>query len=361
MTATSSKPVVLVVDDERSGAEALGILLEQAGYEILTAGSGAEALDVAKRQPPDLALLDVMMPDMDGFETCERLHKLTGLADLPVIFLTGTSERPAIAKAFNTGGVDYVTKPFVLEELLARVKTHADLKLARDRLGSMLRDREEVTNVVAHDLKNPLTCVLFAADSLRRATPGTERHAELVAEVADNTRSALEFIQRFLSRGAEGQRLRQFTARRVNLFELAEQAVRVQKTAAEARNIELVVQGDQVDVRADPDMTRNTLQNLLSNAIQHSPADGKVELVVSSMRTGFGQCRVMDRGPGIPAESQAKLFTRFLSLATTTRAKYSSGLGLAIAKHDVAQMGGYLWFEARDGGGSIFGFDLPSP
>lgn len=362
MNANSSRPVVLVVDDERSGAEALGILLQQAGYEVLTAHGGDEAIECAARTPPDLVLLDVLMPAMDGFATCERLHRLPGLADLPVIFLTGSSERSDIARAFNSGAMDYVRKPFVLEELLARVKTHADLKLARGRLSSMLREREEITNVVAHDLKNPLTCVLFAAESLKRPAQSPERRDELVAEVVENTRAALEFIQRFLSRGAEGQRLRQFSARPVDLLALATQGARAQRTAAESRDLILNVSGTPAQASVDPDVTRNVLQNLLANAIQYSPPGSAIDIVVSQLPTGFAQCCVMDRGPGIAESDRARLFTRFLSLASASeRAQYSSGLGLAIAKHDVTQMGGYLWYESREGGGSVFGFDLPAP
>lgn len=362
MIAATRKPVVLIVDDHRSGAEALGILLQRAGYETRAAHTGQEALEFAADSPPDLVLLDLMMPGMDGFETCERLHHLPGLADLPVIFLTGASERSAIAKAFNTGACDYVTKPFMLEELLARVRTHADLKLSRDRLGHMLREREEITHVVAHDLKNPLTGVLFAAESLRRPASTPERRAELVEEILDNTRTALEFIQRFLSSGAEGRRLRQVTAQRVDLLALACQAARAQRTAAEAHEVTLDVDGTAAEAGVDPEVTRKVLHNLLSNAMQYSPRGGRVEVHVARLPSGFAQCRVMDRGPGIAPSDQARLFTRFLSLASASqRAKYSSGLGLAIAKHDVTRMGGYLWYESRDGGGSVFGFDLPAP
>lgn len=359
--SASAKPVVLVVDDERSGAESLGILLEQAGYQIVLASNGTAAVNLAAQATPDLVLLDVMMPGMDGFTTCEQLHRLPGLADLPVIFLTGSAERSGVAKAFNSGAMDYVTKPFVIEELLARVRTHVDLKRSRDRLAQMLREREEVTNVVAHDLKNPLTCVLFAAEGLARSGQDPERRTELASEIVTSARFALEFIQRFLARGAEGQRLRQFSAQQIDLLEVVTHAVRVQRTAAEACEVTLTIAGQPAEVRADPEVTRNVLQNLLSNAVQYSPAGSTVEVAVMPARNGFVQCRVMDRGPGIAVHDQARLFTRFLSLATASvRPQYSSGLGLAIAKHDVTQMGGYLWYERREGGGSIFGFDLPT-
>ena len=361
MDVTIGRPAVLVVDDENSGAEALCILLEQAGYSTRVASNGPDALACAASSPPDLVLLDVMMPQMDGFETCERLHRLPGLADLPGIFLTGSTERSSVAKAFNTGAMDYLTKPFVLEELLARVKTHVELKRSRDRLGQMLREREEITNVVAHDLKNPLTCVLFAVEALNRSGHNEARRAELSSEIVECTRFALDFIQRFLARGAEGQRLRQFSARQVDLLEIVKQAIRVQRTAAEISEVTLHVSGEPTTINADPDVTRNVLQNLLSNAIQYSPAGSTVDITVQLARDGSAQCRIMDRGPGIAPQDQAKLFTRFLNLATAGgRPQYSSGLGLAIAKHDVAQMGGHLWYESREGGGSIFGLSLPT-
>lgn len=362
LQAASTKATILIVDDDRAGAETLSLMLEQGGFGTLTAHSGGEALECAQRHRPDLVLMDVIMPDLDGFQTCEQLHRLPGLADLPVIFLTGASDRAAVSRAFQAGARDYVTKPYLLEELLARVRTHVDLKLSRDRLAQALREREEITNVVAHDLKNPLTCVLFAAQSLKRAQQDPARHEELVSDVLDNTRAALEFIQRFLSRSAEGQRLREFSARRVNLLDLAHQAGRHLRHAAEAAEIAIRISGDNAEAMVDPAVTHNVLQNLLSNAIQYAPRGSSVEVVVGRMPTGFAQCRVMDRGPGVPEADRAKLFTRFLSVAKAAeRSEYSSGLGLAIAKHDVTQMGGHLWYEAREGGGSVFGFDLPAP
>lgn len=353
---------VLVVDDDPSGGEALELLLRDAGYETQRAESGAAALEMAAARAPDLILLDVLMPTMDGFETCERLHRLPGLSDLPVIFLTGSSDRASVARAFTSGARDYVTKPFVLEELLARVRTHSDLKLSRDRLARMLQEREEITSMVAHDLKNPLTCVLFAAESMKRPLVTAERREELAEEVIASTRFALEFIQRFLSRSAEGQRLRDFQAEPLNLLQVAADVAHIQRHAAEAAGVAIVVEGDGVDAMADPTMTRNVLQNLVANAVQHSSRGSLVEIRVGRLPTGFAQCVVKDRGPGIPEAEQHRLFTRFVRIAAASdRGPYSSGLGLAIAKHDISQMGGYLWFEDREGGGSVFGFDLPNP
>src|SRR5688572_13556325 len=164
-----AKPLVLVVDDQPENVQALGAILQREGYEVVTAVSGPQALARAQSRRPSIVLLDMMMPLMDGCEVCRTLHATPGTADVPVIFITGSTDRELVTRAFNAGAVDYVTKPFVVEELLARLRTHLDLKRARDHLQAMVREREDTTHVVAHDLKNPLTAILFASRSLRRA------------------------------------------------------------------------------------------------------------------------------------------------------------------------------------------------
>ncbi|HSW14131.1 MAG TPA: hybrid sensor histidine kinase/response regulator [Solimonas sp.] len=353
-------PVVLVVDDNGSNVQLLGQLLDNAGYNVVPAASGAQALERARLRRPDLALVDMLMPGMDGLELGRHLRELPGLSDLPVIFVTGVTGQDSVARAFAAGAVDYITKPFVPQEMLARVQTHVELKRARDHLQLMLREREEITNVVAHDLKNPLTCIRFASQLLGRSQEPARR-GELLQEIEDCTQEALEFIQRFLSMRADGEYLRQFKTERLDLRELAVQALRLQAASAEMRGMQLQLQaeGDSLPVTADHMATRNVLQNLLSNAIRYSPEGGEVTVAVSATRGGMARCLVMDRGPGIAEADQKKLFQRFMRFATARQTEYSSGLGLAIAKRDITQMGGHLWYEPRPGGGSIFGFELP--
>lgn len=358
-SVASRSPLILVVDDQNTNVQLLGQTLDQAGYQVMPALNGEQAITRASARRPDLVLLDMVMPGMDGAETCRRLHELPGCVDLPVIFVTGANDRGSLVTAFGAGAVDYITKPFVVEELLARVRTHLDLKLARDRLAVMLREREDVTNIVAHDLKNPLHSIRFAARLLRRR--GDQPAEELLDDIENCAEEALQFIQRFLARGAEGQRLRQFSAERFDLAEVARSAAQLLRSHAAAQGIEIVVDG-QASAYADPFMARNVIQGLLSNAIRHSPPDSQIRIELGDSRAGYSRCLVMDRGPGIPPEEEGKLFQRFVRLAAARENKssdYSSGLGLAIAKHDVAQMGGHLWYEPRPGGGAIFAVELP--
>lgn len=361
----SNPPVILIVGG--SDPRGMAALLASVGLRALAAATGAQALALAGERQPDLALIDLDMPG--SIELCRGLHERAGLDELPVIFVTATRDRQRLTAAFEADAVDYIAQPYLDEELLARVRTHLNLKRARDRLGAMLRERRDVTSVVAHDLKNPLSSILFGAQLLLQSEESPIPRGEVTRDIKICAEEALRFIQRFLARDAEGQRLRQFMAQRLQLAELAQEAIQLQKAAAEARGIHLALAGEAV-VSADRIAARNVLQNLLSNAIRHSPEGEQIQIEIGAVKPGFSRCRVLDRGPGISEEGRGKLFQRYLHFAAARDTRpgaaaadgvnsFGNGLGLAIAKHDVSQMGGYLWYEPRPGGGSVFGFDLP--
>ncbi|HEY1075286.1 MAG TPA: HAMP domain-containing sensor histidine kinase, partial [Fontimonas sp.] len=324
--------------------------------------SGEQALARARLRQPDLVLLDMAMPGMDGVQTCRDLRQLPGMEQLPILFVTAANDRASLVAAFAAGAVDYITKPFVVEELLVRVRTHMDLKHARDKLASSVKEREDVIDIVAHDLKNPLTCVLFAAQALHR-NPGSElRRAELAGEIQSCAEEALHYIQRFLTRGAGGQRLRQFGADHIDLADVAREAARFMRAGAELRDVTLKIEGA-ADAWADASALRNVMQNLMSNAIRHSPTGAEVTVEIKpSARAGYSLCIVKDRSSGVPADLVPRLFQRYARHAEAEideANRFSSGLGLAIAKRDVAQMGGNVWYEPREGGGSLFVIELP--
>lgn len=360
MTAPDNAPLVLVIDDNNANLQLLGEVLDRAGYRVMPALSGRQGLARAELRRPDLVLLDVAMPDLDGVECCRRLRALEGLENVPILFVTAVNDRASLVSGFAAGAVDYLTKPFVVEELLARVRTHIELKSTRDRLAAMVREREDVIDVVAHDLKNPLTCILFGAASLARLELGASA-AAAAEEIGDCAEEALDYIQRFLARGAAQERLRQFAAGPVQLRDVAVEAARLLRSAADSRDVRIVVRGDATAL-ADGRALRNVLQSLMSNAIRHSPPGGLVEVEIGAAgRDGHALCAVMDRGPGVAGEIRQRLFQRGVRNVKdeSPDARYSTGLGLAIARHDVMQMGGRLWYEARPDGGSFFGFELP--
>jgi two-component system, sensor histidine kinase and response regulator len=363
-SAPAREPLVLIVDDQPANLQLLGRMLSDAGYEVMPAASGEQALVRAQARLPDLALLDMMMPGMDGFELCRRLKSDPRMVDIPAIFLTAATERDFLVRAFELGAVDYITKPFVAEELLARVRTHVNLKRATEHLRLMVAERDDVTAIVAHDLKNPISNIRFAAQMLRRPSVSAERHASLVDDIVSCCDEAIEFVQRFLQRRAAIERVRMLESAPLDLDQLVSRAIARQQAAAEARGVRVQRHGRPLAVQGDPAALRNVLQNLLSNAIRYAPQDSVIDVYLDTDRPGYARVFVMDRGPGIPEAERVKLFQRFARIIRSSEAadvdeSLSTGLGLAIAKDDIEQMGGYLWFEPRPGGGSVFAFELP--
>jgi two-component system sensor histidine kinase/response regulator len=192
---------ILVVDDQAANVRVVTALLERHGYAVTAASNGKDALQAATGEVPDLLLLDMMMPGMDGFELLAALRELPGFRQVPTVFLTAAQDRDLLLRAFEAGAVDYVTKPFMPEELLARVSAHLGLKLTRDRLERVARERQELVNLVAHDLKNPLTSVLFATEMLALPDCKPERVPRYIEIIDGSTRDALGFIRNYL----EGQ------------------------------------------------------------------------------------------------------------------------------------------------------------
>ncbi|MFS8063910.1 MAG: response regulator [Luteimonas sp.] len=355
---------ILVVDDQPANLRAVSTLLVRSGYEVQTAGTGEDALRLATEQTPDLLLLDMMMPGMDGFALLALIKQHPPLLRLPVVFLTAAHDRELLLRAFDAGAVDYVTKPFMPEELLARVNAHVGLKLTRDRLERVARERQELVNLVAHDLKNPLSSVLFASDVLQNDGCKRERIPRYVEMIHESAKDALGYIRRYLEIQSEhaSQQLRGAdAAAHAPLREVLEWLVSRYELQLETRGQLLQVRDVPVDgvVAIEPLVLRQVTENLLSNAMKYAPAS-PVELSIRHGAPGYWQLLVEDRGPGIPVLKQRQLFQPFVRLNEVDPADgLSSGLGLSLAKQIIDQNGGQLWYEDREGGGARFVIELP--
>lgn len=353
---------VLVVDDQPTNIQMVGSQLAAAGFDVMPARSGAEALARIRARTPDLILLDLLMPEMDGFAVLAQLRADSQLAALPVIVLTSLQDRELLVRAFNAGAVDYLTKPFVVEELLARARTHIELKRARDHLARIAREQGELTQIVAHDLKSPLSNIQFSAQMLqqKRDLPAA-RQQGLLRTIADSASEALRFVQVYLGRWADGELRRRHNIEAVALQPLVLDLVERMADAAAARGVQIVVTAaaELPAVAADRIGIGNVLQNLLSNAIRYGGGEGSIEVELGRGTPGQVRVCVLDRGPGISAADQARLFRRFARLPTSAEVSNSTGLGLAIAKQEAIQMGGQLWYEDRPGGGAVFALELP--
>lgn len=352
---------VLVVDDQPANLRVVSALLEREGHGVSVAGSGEAALELAGAQPPDLMLLDMMMPGMDGFGVMEEIRLRALLPRVPVVFLTAAQDRGLLLRAFEAGAVDYVVKPFIPEELVARVNAHLGLKLARDRLEQVARERQELVNLVAHDLKNPLSSVAFASDILIGGTLRPERTPRYLQMIRDSAEEGLGYIHRYLETQARACGAVGSGNARVALAEVLEWIAGRYALQLEAGGCQLHVgEAGEAVVAIDGLVLRQVAGNLVGNALKYAPGSD-VEVGCSPGAPGYWQLRVADRGPGVPPERSRELFVPFVRLAEgdPARAGSSSGLGLALARQIVSNAGGQLWHEDREGGGACFVVELP--
>ncbi len=354
---------ILVVDDQQANLQVVSMLLSRKGYDVETASDGESALALVRVRAPDLVLLDMLMPGMDGFELLAELRRDPTLAQLPVVFLTVAQDRDLLLRAFESGAVDYVTKPFMPEELLARVEAHLGLKRMRDRLERVARERQELVNLVAHDLKNPLTSIHFASDILLAGGLAEERRQRYLRMIRESTDDAFAYIRRYLETQADSARAIAVdgTAKAACLDDLLSwlqdrYALQLEAGGARLRTPTLP---DPPRVRIDPVVLRQVCENMISNALKYAPGSD-IEVAVTNGGPGFWQLRFEDRGPGIPETRQSALFTPFFRVDTSHNDGVSSGLGLSLARQIINTVGGELWYEDREGGGASFVIALPN-
>jgi two-component system sensor histidine kinase/response regulator len=363
---SESKPLIMVVDDQPKNVKLVKDLLTIAmRYEVVEAHSGEQALELLVDTIPDLVLLDVMMPELDGVETCKRIKEDPGLADIPIIFLSAADDKNLIVQALESGGVDYVTKPFSRAELLTRVRTHLALKSARDSLKTLAEDKDELLGILTHDLKNHLGGMQMSAqlmhDRLMRQ-PMDGKINQLVDNILLDTAQMLAFVKEFLA-NSTAERTLQFSTEPVNLAQAAAQTIRQYQITAERKEIQLVCDLDNSPhsmVTADPTGVKQILDNLISNAIKFSSHGKTINITVKAMAGDCVECRISDEGPGFTAEDKSRMFRRYARLsARPTAGEPSTGLGLSIVKRLIEAMNGRLLLESVPDVGSTFIVRLP--
>jgi two-component system sensor histidine kinase/response regulator len=353
---------ILVVDDQPANIQIVGAVLGKLGHEIIPASDGATALKRVVLRMPDLILLDLLMPNMNGFEVCLQLKLNPEWKEIPVIFLSAADDKDMIVRALNSGGVDYITKPFNQAELISRVRTQLALKTAHDRLRQLAEDKDELLGILAHDLKNYLGGINMSADLMSRQIKNfnDERLTQLTDNMVRSSALAMAFVKEFLANSAtdHGFILKPTV---VNLTEIATAAIGQYQEAARRKKIKIQTDfpAEAVIARADVSALDQVLDNLISNALKFSPPDKKIFISVRSAGNR-AECVVRDEGPGFTAEDKEKMFRRYGRLsARPTGGEPSTGLGLSIVRKLVQAMDGELLCESNPGQGAAFIIRLP--
>ncbi len=358
---TNRKGTVLVVDDQERNIQVVGTTLSAEGYEVMAASSGEQALSRIAARCPDLVLLDVYMPEIDGFQVCERLRAEPLTSQLPIIFLSAADEKDIIVRALGCGGVDYITKPFNRAELLARVKAHLELKFARDEREKLIREREVFISMMAHDLKNPLGGARFSTQMLVERADELPEAARRLAETADEgVGRALDLIGNFLADAEAASIEQHLHLRAIDLAKACDEAAARHRPQAADKGIELVWEstGGGTAAGGDEAALGRVLDNLIGNAVKFSPAGTRVWLELDPGRRAI---TVRDEGPGFTETDRVHLYECFMRLsAKPTGGETSTGLGLSVVKRLTEAMGGGV--ELLDDGraGAAFTVTLPA-
>jgi two-component system sensor histidine kinase/response regulator len=371
MEINNSDYTILIVDDVDANVLLLNILLTKAGYKTLSACNGKNALEIIEKQLPDLVLLDIMMPVMDGHEVAAKLREMPKTVELPIIFLSALNSPDDIVKGFKFGAADYVSKPFNKDELLIRVRhqlilisAKRTIETQKEELSKTIEARDKLYSVIAHDLRSPIGSIRMVMNALSLNVPKENLDEDMYELMMMGNRLAEESFVLLdnLLKWTKSQtgRLNTVFQDRVDVLSLIKGEVELSEVVAELKKISVKLEGHtNAKARIDQDMIKTVLRNLMSNAIKFSNPGGEVIVVVVENNNKI-EVSVVDRGEGISEENQAKLFnsaTHFTSFGTDN--EEGSGLGLLLCKEFVSRNGGQIWFSSNEGEGSTFSFDIP--
>jgi signal transduction histidine kinase len=359
---------VLVVDDNPKNLRILADLLNDTGFEVMFALNGQQAIERSVIGNPDIILLDVMMPVMDGFDTCQHLKADDTTKDIPIIFMTALDDTYHKTKGFELGAVDYITKPIRMPEVLARVKTHLNIRRLQEELKEKWQREKEINElksrfiaIASHDIRNPVSSILLSCNLLKRygdnlTTERRDTQLKRIERASNQIKRMLDDIL-VISKAESGK----FTPHlhEVNLIEFCNEIVdEFRGISQNTHTITLCTRGEDFETKIDPNLLNHVFTNLLSNAIKYSPKGGEVvfELIHNEKYYIFN---VIDEGIGISKEDQQNLFEAF-HRGVNVGDISGTGLGLSIAKQFVELHNGEIDVESEIKHGTKFIVKIPN-
>lgn len=375
-TQQPSKGAILVVDDNPDNLGILFEFLNDEGFTVFLEQNSEHVLAHAESQMPELVLLDILMPKVDGFEVCRRLKANPATKEIPVIFMTALADSTNKVRGFQVGAVDYITKPFQQEEVLARVNTHltirrlqqqleaknAQLEVQVKQLQELNASKDKFISIISHDLQSPFSSlrglIQFTAENI--AGYNKNELENIMDLLGNSTENLYALIDNLLTWSRIQRGVLEHCPQQIDLHDVVQQNISLFTQNAEEKQISfhnLVT--EHLVVYADYNMVSAVLRNLISNAIKFTNIGGRIEFSAQP-KEAVVEIAVSDNGIGIGNEHLAKLFridSRYKRLGTAR--EKGTGLGLILCKEFVEKNGGKIWIESEPGQGTTVKFTLP--
>ena len=358
---------ILIVDDVVSNVLLLKILLTNEKFQVCTANCGSMCIEQARNEKPDLILLDVMMPDMSGFDTAVIMKKDPELKEIPIIFLTALNSPQDLVKGFQVGANDFLSKPFNKEELIVRVMHQIELVAAKRliqkqnrELLATINNRDKMYSVIAHDLRSPMASIRMVLN-LAVATIPADIVGEEIFGLIDKANKESEEVHDLLDnllKWTKSQTGRlNVVLQDLDLNDIIPGVVDIFEMIAATKHIKLSYTGQSTIVRADNDMLKTVVRNFMSNAVKFSPENSSIEISVVT-EGDFAKVSVCDHGVGISADRLGSIFHKG-ETTYGTGGEEGSGLGLQLCQDFARKNGGDVSVESVEGEGSTFSVFVP--
>jgi signal transduction histidine kinase len=362
------KPLILIVDDNLDNLKLLGTLLKENGYRPALAQNGIKALEFIQKKLPDIILLDIMMPDIDGFEVCRRLKHNPLTQEIPIIFLTAKTETLAVVEGLKLGAVDYITKPFNYNELITRIHTHLELKTTKEKLKQTIFElkqanatKDKFFSIIAHDLGNLFSSLLSFSLILTEEKEKLEpaQTAKFVQHIFQASKKGYNLLKNLLEWARSQTGKIDIIIVKLPLKSIIYRNIALLAAPAEAKQIQIVSNLGDLSVLSDKNMLNTIIRNLLANAIKFTPEHGTIT-IFAEQQDNWVEISIADTGVGIKPQDIEKLFRLDINHITIgTHQEKGTGLGLILCKEFVEQIGGSIGVESEEGKGSRFYIRLP--
>ncbi|HOJ37963.1 MAG TPA: hybrid sensor histidine kinase/response regulator [Ignavibacteriales bacterium] len=354
------KDKLLLVDDNPVNLQLLVELLESE-FEIYLTKESTEAFELAKNTQPDLILLDIYMPEKDGYQVLEELKNDNMTKEIPVIYITAKNQVDDIVKGLMLGAVDYITKPFNLYEVQARIKRHIELKKAKEEILRVIKIKEKFFSIIAHDLKSPISSFVTSLEILDEGfyeIVDSEKK-EIIHSLVKTSKNLFNMLNNLLIWSQAQTNGISYNPQITNLKENIDNQLELLKEVINAKKIKIIKDYDDLLAIVDNKMYETIIRNLVANAIKYSNEGGEITISVVDDGNNI-LTSVKDCGIGMKQEEKDNLFhINKVTSRPGTKGEKGTGLGLLLCKEFVEKHNGKIWVESEPGKGSKFIFSIP--